>query len=1017
MNLPALALRRPVTICMVFVCLSLIGVVGGTRLPLEFFPDIDFPGVWIQVPYRNSSPEEVERRIARPIEEAMSTLTGVERMWSESRDNGIGMWVQFGWDEDTTVKGVEARDKIDAIRDQLPDEMGRVQIFKFSAADQPMIVVRLSAQRDLSDAYDMLNRNLKRRVERLSGVSRVTLYGVEPKEVRIELSAQRVAAHGVDLGDLTQRLQRANFALAAGDLTDAGQRFFIRPQGRFRDVAEIGRFVVNDAGLRLSDIAAVRYVDPVLTYGRHLNQRYAVGLDVFKETGANMVAISERVLAEIAQIRQLPEMAGINLYVMHDQAADVKTSLNELMLSGLIGACLSVLVLFGFLRDWCMTLIVTLAVPLSLVITLGAMYFLGYSLNILTLMGLMISVGMLVDNGVVVTESVVNERARPGAQAGPATLRGVNAVALAVAAGTLTTAIVFLPNVFGEPNDISVFMSHVAITICIALAASLLIALTLIPQLTSRLKIGANPQRGSLLGLAAGYARLLRWTTSHSGWTALLILLILASVAIPIQFVKFDMFPQEDSRRLFLRYNLDSQYRLSKVEANVDRIEAYLFENQQRLGIESVYSYFDIGRAESTILLVAEDQRPLAPDEVKKIISEELPSIAIGDPTFDEQRSGSREQLGIRVYGEETEQLRKVAREVARVLKTVDGLSDVRVEAAAADWEVQIQVDRDRVQKHGLDSQTVAESIATAMRGRELRPFQTQSAEIDMVLQFAAADRADLDQLLNLPIRTPAGELVALSSLATLSTQDVPGVVRRENRRTALNIKLGTEDLSAEDARKRVKAVLDQLELPVGYSWDFGEAFDEDAEQAVTMLMNMLLAIACIYIVMAALFESVLAPTAIITGIFFSFIGVFWFFLATGTGFSFMAMIGLLILMGIVVNNGIVMIDHVSRLRREGMARDEALLLGARDRLRPILMTVATTVLGMVPLSMGKAAVGGDGPPYYPMARAIIGGLAFSTVVSLIVLPSIYLWLDDLANWGRRVLTRARAMAPVLTKE
>ncbi len=1011
MRLTELALRRPVTVLMFFSCVTVIGLAGSQRLPLEFLPNIEFPGVFVQLPYRNSSPEEVERSITRPAEEVLATLTGVERLNSESRENGSGLFIQFGWEEDTTIKGVEARDKIESIRSQLPDELGRVRIFKFNLSDSPIMTVRISASRDLSQAHDMLERNLKRRIERIAGVSRVVLYGVEPKEVRIELSAQRVAAHGVDLAELGERLAGANFALAAGTLEDGGQRFLVRPVARFDSLEAIGDFVINEAGLRLRDVASVGYLDPVPTYGRHLNRRYAVGLDIFKETGANMVAIAQQVHREIERIREVPEMAGINLFVMQDQAHDVRESLRELMQSGLFGALLSLIVLYAFLRDWRMTLIVTSAVPISLLMTLGAMFFLGYSLNILSLMGLMLSVGMLVDNGVVVTESIYNERQHGEVSATQATLRGTRAVGLAVAAGTLTTAIVFLPNIFSVQDEIAVFMSHVAITICISLFASLLVALTLIPQLTSRLVIRDAEKDRSTHPWRERYTRLLRWTLRHGGWSGLGLMLIVGSVAIPASLVDVEMFPGQNKRQLFLRYNLNAQYALSEVKAAVERIEEYLYANEQRFGIESVYSYWDIGQAQTTIRLIDKQQRELSAEAIQKAISEEMPKIAIGMPSFEQQRAGSREKLAVRVSGEHTGQLHDTAREVARVLRNIEGLRDIRVDATSSDHEVRIQVDRDRVQRYGMSSQAVAEVIATAMRGRELRPYQGPQGEIDLLLQFSREDRSELERLLQLPIRTPAGELITLSSLASISEAEVTGMIRRQNRRTALQVELSLDEIDPQEARQRIRRNLDALELPSGTSWDFGEAFDEDAEQAQHMVQNMLLAMACIYIVMAALFEAVLAPTAIISGVLFSFIGVFWFFLLSGTTFTFMAMIGLLILMGIVVNNGIVMIDHVSQLRRAGIDRDEALVQGAADRMRPILMTVFTTVLGMVPLSLGEATVGGNGPPYFPMARAIIGGLLFSTVVSLLMLPRIYAWMDDLGHWGRRVFGRARGLA------
>ncbi|MDD3763075.1 MAG: efflux RND transporter permease subunit [Nevskiales bacterium] len=1012
MNITGLSLRRPVTVTMVFVCLAVIGVIGGQRLPLEFLPDIEFPGIFIQIPYRNSTPEEVERRITRPVEESLATLPGIERMNSESSDNGTNIFLGFEWGQDLAVKGVEARDKIDSVRDDLPADIERIQIQKFEAGSIPVLTLRVSAERDLSDAYDMLERNLKRRIERLEGISRVELYGVEPKEVRIELAADRVAAHGIDLRQLAATLQRANFAITAGDFIEAGKRYYVKPEGRFASLDAIRAMTIDARGLRLGDIADVRYTDPVRTYGRHLDGRYAIGLNVFKETGANMVEVADRALVEIDAVRKLPEMAGVSLYVMDNTADSVRQSLDDLIEAGLVGALLSIAVLYLFLRDWKMTAIVTSAVPLSLLITLAAMYFLGFSLNILSLMGLMLSVGMLVDNAVVVTESVFKARTQ-GTDPVAATLKGVNGVALAVALGTLTTAIVFLPNIFGVQNEITIYLSHVAVTICVSLAASLLIALTLIPQLTTRIPIDGSSGGRWIERLSDRYARVLDWTLRHPAWTALFIVLVLASVAIPAMAVKQDMFPQDNSKRLFLRYNVNGVYRLAKVEEAVNTVEAYLFANKDAFEIESVYSYFDLGRAESSIILKDKEARSRTPQEIKDAIREGLPKIAIGDPSFDENRQGSGQKLSVQVFGESAEQLRDVAREVERVMRSIEGLADVRLQVSAEDWEVRVRVDRDKARLYGLSSQDVAEVVAGAMRGVELRPYRTDTGEVDLLLQFRRADRLDLDALRSLPVLIPGGERVTLATLAELSIGDVPGMIKREDRHTALSIEFGTADgVTSEDARKHVSEVLSDMRFPPGYSWGYGRAFDDEQESMQVMLQNMLLALACIYIVMAALFESVLAPTAIITGILFSFIGVYWFFMVTGTSFSFMAMIGMLVLMGVVVNNGIVLVDHINQLRAQGLERKAAVLKGSRDRLRAILMTAATTILGMVPLALGDTTIGGGGPSYFPMARAVIGGLLFATVVSLLVLPTIYLALEDLGHWGRRVLERARQWWP-----
>jgi hydrophobic/amphiphilic exporter-1 (mainly G- bacteria), HAE1 family len=1009
MKLTEISLRRPVTVSMFFACMTLIGIMGARELPLEFLPDIEFPGLNVNIPYRNSTPEEVERRITRPVEEALATLSGIERMESTSRDDGAEISIRFRIGEDMAVKGIEARDKLDAIRASLPADIERINVFKFAATDIPMLQLRLSAERDLKGAYEMLERNLKRRVERIDGVSRVDLYGVEKKEIRIELAADRIAAHGVDLRALAETLKAANFALAAGDVREGGRRYYVKPEGRFSRLEDVENFVVNARGLRLGDIATVRHTQPRQTYERHLNRKYAIGLAVYKEAGANLVATSDRVMAEIEDVKRLPEMAGVRIVLFDDQATSVRTSLADLVEAGLIGAVLSLIILYAFLRDWRTTLIVAVAVPLSLVITLAAMFFLGYSLNILSLMGLMLSVGMLVDNAVVVNEAIFKARGEHPENPVGAALGGVNSVGLAVTLGTLTTAIVFLPNIFGRQDEITMYMSHVAVTICISLGASLLVAITLIPQLTTRIPATTRGAPAWISRLSDRYVKVLEWTLHHRGRTWLFIVLTLASAAVPFAAgLKVDMFPQEGSDRLFMDYRLDNTYPLDKVRESVDSVEEWLMANREALDLEQVYSYFDIGRAITLLYLKDKEQRTRTPQQIQQAVREGLPKIPIGQPTFESSRGGGAEQLAVQVSGESSARLREVANDVVAVLRRVPGLVDVRANAGATGWEMRVRVDREKARLHGLSSQQVAEVVAGAMRGTPLRPYRTASGEVEMILELRREDRTDIDALRALPLLAANGSRIALDAVAELSIGDVPGDIRREDRRTSLRIQFGTADkVTAEDARARVAAVLGELQFPPGYGWGFGRAFEDDQEAQNTMLVNMLLALACIYIVMAALFESVLAPSAIITGIFFSFVGVFWFFLATGTTLSFMAMVGMLVLMGVVVNNGVVLIDHVHQLRESGLAREQALIRGSRDRLRPILMTAGSTILAMVPIAVGETTIGGNGPPYFPMARAVIGGLLFATVVSLVVLPTIYVSLEDVGHWGRRVFRRA----------
>ena len=1008
------SLHRPVTTVVVFVALGLIGLLASRLLPLEKFPDIEFPGIFIQIPYDGSTPEEIERLITRPVEEALATLSGVDQMFSSSHEDQAEIFLQFDWDVPMGAKGIEARAKIDAIRGELPPDIRRVFIFTGSLADQPVLQLRISSERNLGDSYDLLDRLLKRRIERLEGVSRVELQGVEKREIRILLDVERIAAHNIDINVLRELLIRSNFSVSAGRITDSGQRFSIRPQGEFKSVEEIRNFVIDDGNLRLNDVADVRLLTPPRNYGRHLDKEYAVGLAVTKSTGSNMVEVTDRVMAEVEEIGKMPQMRGINIFSLDNQGDAVKESLADLLNAGMMGALLAVIVLYMFLRQVTTTLIVTATVPFSLTITLGALYFAGLTLNMLTMMGLMLAVGMLVDNAVVVTESVFRRREMNPDEPFKATLEGVNEVGLAVIAGTMTTIIVFVPIMFGTKTDISVFMTHVAITIIVALLASLVIAQTLVPMLAARIKPPPPPKDSAFMSkLTSRYAKSLDWILNHPVWTTagVIATLMIGIAPMALELVKFDMFPQESGRRLFMEYNIEGQHPLEQVEKAVNQIEDYLYENQEEFNIRSVYSYYDRGRGQSTMLLTDESDATLSTKEVIERIKENLPVIAIGKPGFDRnQQGGGGESFSIQVAGDSTTRLNELSLDVIRALRSVEGLEDIRDDAELGEKEVRVTVDRIRAAAAGLTSEEVAQAIAVAMRGENLREFRGDTGEVAVRLAFRADDKQTLEQLEALPLQTESGNRITLGNVANFSIGYAPDVIRRTDRQTAVIVSANmVDDFSLEDVKPEVEALMNAYELPPGYSWKFGRGFERSDETQEMMLTNIMLGIACIFLVMAALFESLLLPFSIILGsIAFSILGVFLFFAATGTTFSFMAMIGIMILIGVVVNNGIVLVDHINNLRQGGMPRNRAIVEGGRDRLRPILMTVATTIVGLAPLAISTTQVGGDGPPYFPMARAIIGGLAFSTIVSLLLVPALYAAFDTMSAWGRKVMRLSR---------
>ena len=1008
-----IALKRPVTTMVVFVALALVGTLAARLLPLEKFPDIEWPGIWIAIPYQGSTPEEVERLITRPVEEALATLSGVERMRSWSRENRAQIQLEFDWNQSMGAKGIEARAKIDSIRHQLPEDVRRVFVYTGSLGDQPVLQLRISSERDLGDSYELLDRLLKRRLERLNGVSRVELQGVDPREIRILLQADRIAAYGVDIASLRDLLISSNFSVSAGRMTAGDQRLSVRPRGEFRSVEEIENLVINTEGLRLGDVANIEMITPERDYGRHLDGEYAIGVAISKNTGENLVEVTDRVIAEVEEIGKLPQMQGINIFPMDNQGDSVRESLSDLLNAGLFGGLLAIAVLYLFLRQVSTTLIVTASVPFSLMITLGALYFAGLSLNILSMMGLMLAVGMLVDNAVVITESVFRHRRDFPDEPYKGTIKGVREVGLAVLTGTMTTIIVFAPIIFGEVSEMTVFLTHVAVTIIVALLASLLIAQTLVPMLAARIPLPQQGEGGRLMrGLTNRYVGALGWSLRHPWWTGLGILLTCIIGMLPsiLGLVKVDMWPQDVTRRLHMPYHIEGQHPLETVEAAVDTIEEYLFANKEEFNIDSVYTYYNQDFAASTLLLTDDAVATLSTKEIIERVEENLPQLAIGKPSFEWDQQGGGEGFSLQLSGDSTSVLNELGDEVARAISGIEGLKDVRTDAEDGEREIRVFIDRDRAAAVGLTAQQIAQMISIAMRGESLREFRGATGEVGVRLAFRENDKQNVEQLTNLPLFTASGERITLGSVATLEMGRSPETIQRTDRQTSVLVTASLEDdFSMDDVRPDVASMMEQFELPPGYSWKFGRGFERNDETQSMMVTNMLLGVACIFLVMAALFESLLLPFSIILGsIVFSIFGVFLFFAATGTTFSFMAMIGIMILIGVVVNNGIVLVDHINNLRLEGMSRAEAILEGGRDRLRPILMTVATTIVGLTPLALGTTQIGGDGPPYYPMARAIIGGLAFSTLVSLLVVPALYVYFDNLAAWGRKVMRTAR---------
>lgn len=1021
MSIAELSIRRPVTTIMLFVSMAVIGLIASFRLPLEALPDISAPFMFVQLPYSGASPEEVEHSVLRPAEEALATMSGLKRMQSNAAADGGGVFLEFSdWDRDIGIAASEARERLDSIRSLLPADFQRYFVFKWSTSDQAVLRVRLAGNIDLTSAWELLDREMKRRLERVNGVARVEINGVPQNEVEIGISAERLTAHGLALNDVAARLRQASFSISAGTVEDGGRRFRVQPMGELHSLEQLRALPLDARGTRLGDIAEVRLQAARIESGRRLDGRAAVGLDVYKERDANLVEVTRAVMAELEKIKAEPRLQGIEIKVIQDMGKEVTTSLLELAEAGAIGLLLSIAVLFFFLRHWPSTLMVTLAIPICFIITLGFMHFFGVTLNVLSLMGLLLAVGMLVDNAVVVVESIYQERERMPQQPRLASIIGTRNVAIALSAGTLSHCIVFLPNLFGETTSISIFMNQLAITISVSLLASWLVAISLIPMISARLKTppAVRSQRGLIPCMQAGYARILRWSLEHRGATVLGMLLVAALSIVPMTQTKMEFFGSGQSgNELNIWYQFQGSYSREQISDEVLKVERWLGGQRQRFGISQVYSWFSESGGAGTMVTLREDGP--GTKAVSDAISAELPKSARAKIGVGQQQGmgggsagGMQQNVQVRLVGDSTKTLLELADAVVPALAARSELRDVRVDVGARNNELTLRVDRDRAAAFGFSAQDVSSHINLAMRGSQLREFRQGASQLPMWVRFEGAQQYDTDHIRSLMVRAPDGRLVPLAAMVDMSVVPAAARINRYNRQTSLTIQADlAEGRTMAEARKAMESVLQGMQFPAGYSHSFeGSGFEQDAEGMQRMAFNLVLALVLIYVLMAAVFESLLFPTAIMSCVVFSIFGVFWLFWLTSTPFTVMAFIGILVLMGVVVNNGIIMVEHINNLRRRGMSRTDALVAGSRERLRPILMTMGTAVLAMIPISLSDTVVLG-GLEYSPMARAVAGGLAFSTLVSLLFLPTIYAILDDWRNALARQLRRARGVA------
>ena len=929
---------------------------------------------------------------------------------------------------DMDLAAVDVRDRIDRVRYRLPNDLERVRIRRFQSSDRPVLRFQISANWPRERLYRFTEDIIVRRLQRLEGVADVQVRGIETREVQINLIPDRMASLGIDVRDVSSVIRSNHQAVSAGTVRDGSRSFLVRVDGKLANLDEV-RALPLGAGLRLGDVATVEMAYPEQDDWDFLNGEEALNVQLYKASTANLLAMIDGAKEEIESILELPGAAGININIYRDDSDDVRNGLQELRNTGLLGGALAVLFMYLFLRRFRSTLLVAIAIPVSVVVTFVFMYlsrqagWTDLTLNIMSLMGLMLSIGMLVDNSIVVIESIFRHHEDLGEDARTATLFGASEVALPIAASTLTTVCVFLPMIFlSSGGRFAMFMSNIGLTVVVVMIASLLVALTVVPMVAARLLGGERAHVGRLWDrFSAAYARSLGFMLRHRlAFAALVVLALIGSWNL-YQHIERSYSMGSFERQITLLVDTPKSYSVEQKRALYDDVYALFDARREELEIADITHSFRRGSGRSrghsrdnrfNIYLVDEEQSRLDTAAIRDQVQNLLPTRAGVTFTISRSRrghSGSGSGVELQIRGDHFEILELFSQRAVAALAAMPGIRDADSSLESGDPEILVRPDRERILSAGLSSQAVGQSVSSALSSRAVSYFEVEDRELDMVVQHREQDRQTLDQLKKLPIAFGDTKLT-IGAVADFDAAPGARAIERIDRQSTLTVTADTTTgTPAFMAQRMAQQTVQSLGLPAGYEIVEGEDWMRGEQDAGEALFLLLFALVLIYMVMAALFESFAQPFTIMFSVPFAFIGVGLIMTVTGQARSSSSDMGLVILAGIVVNNAIVLVDQINRLRKQGLPRDEAIVLGGRHRLRPILMTAITTVLGLSPMVAGYFLPSIFGAPdgraafWAPVGLVILGGLTTSTFLTVMVIPTVYSLIDDLTIFVSRI--------------
>lgn len=1007
---------------MIFVAILVIGVFSLTKLPLDLMPNMEFPSLTVITVYPGASAIEVEEQVSKPLEAVLSSAENLVEIKSISKENVSFIQLRYEWEEDITAAANNARDLLELVKSRMPSQAYTPIIYKINASMMPILGYAVNADENYNGLEDIVEDQIASALRKVDGVGTVIYLGQPEREIRVEIDPTRMEAYGMSVAQLSMMLKANNINVPSGFVTEGAYDFSVRMPGKYESVEELENTVikaVNGRVVRVKDVATVRdtFKETDASAFNHVGK--GIALLVQKQSGANTVDVVNAVRAEIADIQKdLPSDVQIFEVIGSDEL--VTSSINNLSSSIWYALIFVTLVVLLFLREWKSSLIVFLTMPVSLISAFIVMNVLGYTINIFSLVALVIAIGMVVDNAIVVLENITQHIER-GAMPKQAAMFGASEMGLAIAASTLTTIVVFLPLVF-MGGIVGVMFKQLAVLTVTCMITSLFTALALTPMLSSVLlkpapRGGEGKKHGKLYNwsermfqrIERVYHDFLGWAVFHKGITLVSALAIFVVVLLLGKAVGTDYIPDIDAGSVSVQFETEQGTSHTITEQVGNQIVQLLQDNVPEVvdgGIASITGQtddgvltavgFKEGKNIGTIFchLKPVDERKRSSqqiaDDIRPLI-EAIPEIekvtVSGGSAMATALTGNRAPIEFVIYGKDIDQMNEVAFDIERKAKECPEFTNVEALVSAGNREVHILVDKDKASQMALNPGVIGIQVRENLYGAKAGAYTEDGTDYDVRIQYAPDYRNSISKLREMQVTNLLGQQVPLIAVADIQEKEGPVQIERLTQQRYVKVTSNLNGVSLGDGAKKAEQIIADLETPQGVTVSLGGQVEDQGDTFSSLTVIFVIGLLLVFMVMAAQFESLLDPFIILFAIPFTLVGVILAFLITGTTLSVVTFIGLIMLVGIVVNNGIVLVDYSNMLVRRGYTIRDAVMESGRSRLRPVLMTSMTTILGMLPMALSR----GMGKELYaPLGITIIGGLLISMLVTLILVPTAY---------------------------